>query len=179
MSGPPAGLDLAEYEALLRADFAGFAERAFHELHPETNFLTNWHFRVIAAKLTAVYEGRIRRLIVNVPPRHLKSHLASAAFPAWCLGRRPSLQMLCVSYRRQAFARLPAHRRQRLVPPALPDPAVAGTAGGGRVHDDPAGLPAGDLDRRRADRAGCRHHRHRRPAKARGGVVGSPASGGE
>jgi predicted phage terminase large subunit-like protein len=98
MSGPPASLDLAEYEALLRADFAGFAERAFHELNPQTDFATNWHSRVIAAKLTAVYQGRIRRLIINVPPRHLKSHLASVAFPAWCLGQRPSLQVLCVSY---------------------------------------------------------------------------------
>jgi len=98
MSARSAGLDLAEYEALLRADFAGFAERAFHELNPQTDFATNWHFRVIAAKLTAVYQGRIRRLVVNMPPRHLKSHLASVAFPAWCLGRNPSLQVLCVSY---------------------------------------------------------------------------------
>jgi len=78
--------------------FAGFAERAFCELYPQTDFLTNWHHRVIAAKLAAVYEGRIRRVIINVPPRHLKSHLASVTFPAWCLGHRPSLQFLCVSY---------------------------------------------------------------------------------
>jgi predicted phage terminase large subunit-like protein len=98
MSEPSTGLDLAEYEALLRADFAGFAERAFCELYPQTEFATNWHYRVIAAKLTAVCQGRIRRLVVNMPPRHLKSHLASAAFPAWCLGHNPSLQVLCVSY---------------------------------------------------------------------------------
>jgi hypothetical protein len=75
MSEPSTGLDLAEYEALLRADFAGFAERAFCELYPQTEFAANWHFRVIAAKLTAVYQGRIRRLVVNMPPRHLKSGL--------------------------------------------------------------------------------------------------------
>ena len=67
MSGPPGSLDLAEYEALVRADFAGFAERAFHELYPQTEFLANWHHRVIAAKLEAVFEGRIRRLIINKP----------------------------------------------------------------------------------------------------------------
>jgi hypothetical protein len=33
-----------------------------------------------------------------VPPRHLKSLLASVAFPAWCLGRQPGTQILCVSY---------------------------------------------------------------------------------
>ena len=41
---------------------------------------------------------RIRRLVVNLPPRHLKSLLASVAFPAWCLGHEPSAQILCVSY---------------------------------------------------------------------------------
>ena len=43
MSEPRAGLDLAEYETLLRAEFAGFAERAFHELYPQTDFALNWH----------------------------------------------------------------------------------------------------------------------------------------
>ena len=49
MSVRSAGLDLAEYEALLRADLAGFAERAFCELYPQTDFLANWHHRVITA----------------------------------------------------------------------------------------------------------------------------------
>jgi hypothetical protein len=39
----------------------------------------------------AVRGGRIRRLIIGVPPRHLKSHLASVAFPAWSLGHEPSI----------------------------------------------------------------------------------------
>src|SRR5208337_2945525 len=58
----------------------------------------SWHHEFIAAKLAAVRAGRVRRLIISVPPRHLKSHLASVAFPAWCLGHDPSLQILCVSY---------------------------------------------------------------------------------
>ena len=58
----------------------------------------NWHIEVIAAKLAAVREGKIRRLIINLPPRHLKSLLASIAFPAWCLGHDPSAQILSVSY---------------------------------------------------------------------------------
>jgi hypothetical protein len=58
----------------------------------------NWHLLVIAAKLMEVREGKIRRLIINLPPRHLKSLMASVAFPAWCLGHDPSAQILCVSY---------------------------------------------------------------------------------
>jgi predicted phage terminase large subunit-like protein len=87
-----------EYDAILRSDFWFFAQRGFAELNPQTTLATNWHLEVIAAKLTAVREGKIRRLIINLPPRHLKSLLASIAFPAWCLGHDPSAQILCVSY---------------------------------------------------------------------------------
>src|ERR1700726_70572 len=88
----------AEYEVLLRHDFATFAMRCFHDLNPQTRLAMNWHLEVIAAKLAAVREGKIRRLILNLPPRHLKSLLASIAFPAWHLGHHPSAQILCVSY---------------------------------------------------------------------------------
>jgi predicted phage terminase large subunit-like protein len=87
-----------EYEAVLRSDLGYFAERCFYQLNPQAAFLMNWHLEVIAAKLVAVREGKIRRLIINLPPRHLKSLLASIAFPAWCLGHDPSAQILCVSY---------------------------------------------------------------------------------
>src|SRR5246127_2488578 len=87
-----------EYEAVLRSDRGYFAERCFYQLNPQAAFLTNWHIQVIAAKLTEVREGKIRRLIITLPPRHLKSLLASIAFPAWCLGHDPSAQILCVSY---------------------------------------------------------------------------------
>jgi predicted phage terminase large subunit-like protein len=87
-----------DYEVILRSDLGYFAERCFYELNPQAAFLTNWHIEVIAAKLAAVREGKIRRLIINLPPRHLKSLMASIAFPAWCLGHDPSAQILCVSY---------------------------------------------------------------------------------
>jgi predicted phage terminase large subunit-like protein len=81
-------------ELCLRVDFVGFAAWCLRELNPRNRFVTNWHVELISG----VYHGRIRRLIINVPPRHLKSHLASVAFPAWCLGHDPSMQILCVSY---------------------------------------------------------------------------------
>jgi len=91
-------LTRAQYEFLLRHDLATFAGRCFQDLNPQTSLAMNWHLEVIAAKLTEVREGRIRRLIINLPPRHLKSLLASIAFPAWCLGLDASAQILCVSY---------------------------------------------------------------------------------
>src|SRR5947208_5678981 len=86
------------YKEILRLDLGYFAELCFCEFNPQAAFLPNWHIEVIAAKLAAVRARRIRRLIINLPPRHLKSLLASIAFPAWCLGHDPSAQILCVSY---------------------------------------------------------------------------------
>ena len=99
----PAAIDagdtaLAECAALLREDFASFAACCFRELNPRTPFVTNWHYELVAAKLAAVRDGRIRRLLISVPPRHLKSLTASVAFPAWCLGHDPSAQIICASY---------------------------------------------------------------------------------
>ena len=88
----------ADYEAVLREDFTSFADRCFADLNPQAELAMNWHLEVIAAKLTAVRQGNIRRLIINLPPRHLKSLMASIAFPAWCLGHDPSAQILSVSY---------------------------------------------------------------------------------
>ncbi len=87
-----------EYLALLRSDFNAFIERSFYELNPTTPFLPNWHVQVIAAELEACRRGETKRLIINVPPRSLKSLCASIAFPAWLLGHDPSAQIIAVSY---------------------------------------------------------------------------------
>jgi hypothetical protein len=58
----------AEYEALLRQDFATFAARCFHDLNPQAELAMSWHLEVIAANLTAVREGKIPRLIINLIP---------------------------------------------------------------------------------------------------------------
>ncbi len=87
-----------EYEVILRNDFLSFAERAFYELNPQSELLMGSHIEVIAAKLDACRLGKTRRLIINLPPRHLKSHLASIALPAWFLGHYPSRKVACVCY---------------------------------------------------------------------------------
>lgn len=89
---------LAHYADILRNDFVAFAERAYRELYPGKEFEANWHIEVIAAKLEAVRRGEITRLIINVPPRSLKSFLGSVTFPAFLLGHQPSAEVLCTSY---------------------------------------------------------------------------------
>jgi predicted phage terminase large subunit-like protein len=106
-----------EYVAVLRSDLGLFAERCFLELNPQAVFLPNWHIEVIAAKLAAVHAGKIRRLIINLPPRHLKSLLASIAFPAWRLGHDPSAQILCVSYAQDLADKLARDCRSIMMSP--------------------------------------------------------------
>ncbi len=88
----------AEYHYILRRDFMSFIERSFSELNPQTRLLGGPHIEVIATKLEACRTGKIRRLIINLPPRHLKSHCASIAFVAWYLGHNPAGHVICASY---------------------------------------------------------------------------------
>src|ERR1700690_930898 len=93
-----ATINKEELQAYLRHDFALFIERSFSELNPQTEYLHNGHIEVIAEALEQCRAGKLRRLVINVPPRSLKSHMASIAFPAYLLGHNPSTQIICASY---------------------------------------------------------------------------------
>src|SRR5271169_3579906 len=95
---PPMMLSPEEYQFVLRRDFTSFIERSFYELNPQTRLYLGRHIEVIATKLEACRQGRIKRLIINLPPRHLKSHCASVAFVAWYLGHYPAGHVICASY---------------------------------------------------------------------------------
>ena len=92
------GLTQREIDVALRNDLSLFAERSFLQLQPGTAFLPNWHIELMAAKLRDCALGKIRRLIINIPPRYMKSLTASVAFPAWLLGLNPAAQIIAVSY---------------------------------------------------------------------------------
>lgn len=64
----------------------------------DPDFTTPAHIRLIAEKLTDLEQGKIRRLIVNMPPRHGKSQLVSRIFPVWALGRNPKRKLIWTSY---------------------------------------------------------------------------------
>ena len=84
--------------ALLRTNFASFSRTVFQTLNPGTRYLINWHNWAIAFHLEEVRAGRIKRLIINMPPRSLKSTAASVAFPAFLHGHDPSLAIISVTY---------------------------------------------------------------------------------
>lgn len=58
----------------------------------------NWHIRVICDALERVYRGECKRLIINIPPRSLKTEIVSKAFPVWALGNKPSIKFMDISY---------------------------------------------------------------------------------
>lgn len=64
----------------------------------DRRYEVNWHHRLIAEKLQAVEQGEIKRLILEMPPRHGKSLLASILFPAWYMGRNPEKEIITASY---------------------------------------------------------------------------------
>lgn len=91
-------LNAEQLRALYRSDLNSFIQMSMGVLEPNTVFLPNWHIEVIADRLKKCYEGKIKRLIINLPPRYLKSICASVAFPAWVFSKDPTKQIMCVSY---------------------------------------------------------------------------------
>jgi predicted phage terminase large subunit-like protein len=117
------------YADILRHDLCSFIHRSFLELNPQTPFLSNWHIELLAAKLEKVRRGTCKRLIINIPPRHLKSHTTSIAFPAWLLGHQPAKKIICVSYARDLAETLARDSRNLMTSPfyeALFDTRISG-----------------------------------------------------
>ena len=83
---------------LLRQRFGAFAEKVFHTLSPGEVFRPNWHIDLICDRLEQVRRGETQRLIINLPPRGLKSMLVSVAFPAFLMGHDPSSRVIVASY---------------------------------------------------------------------------------
>jgi len=84
--------------ALLRSDFKSFLYRCMLTLNPGAAFMPNWHIEAIAWQLQLVRQGETTRLIINLPPRYLKSLTVSVIFPAFLLGHNPQLKIFGISY---------------------------------------------------------------------------------
>ena len=62
--------------------------------HVWPSFIAGNHHRIFAEKLEKVARGELKRLIVNMPPRHTKSEFASYLFPAWVMGQKPETKII-------------------------------------------------------------------------------------
>src|SRR5262249_26559535 len=82
-----------------------FVQQAWLVIEPSTPFVPGWHIDAIIEHLEAVTAGQIRNLLVNVPPRHMKSSLISVFWPAWEWIRWPERRWLYSSYGSQLSIR--------------------------------------------------------------------------
>ena len=73
---------------LAQKNFLAYAQHVYE------NFIVGRHHKIIAEKLELIAEGKLKRLIVNMPPRHSKSEMASYLMPWWFLGRNPKLKII-------------------------------------------------------------------------------------
>jgi predicted phage terminase large subunit-like protein len=86
------------FDKVFDNDFAWFAGKALSIVDPGAAYTPNWHIDLIAEYLEAARRGDITRLIINMPPRSLKSLCVSVAWPAWLMGHEPHSRILAASY---------------------------------------------------------------------------------
>jgi hypothetical protein len=86
--------------ALCRTQFFPFVWRSFATLHSGggQEFVAAWHVMAMCFELDNIRSGENRRLVINVPPRHLKSITVAVAFAAFLLGHFPSAKIIVASY---------------------------------------------------------------------------------
>ena len=82
-----------------------FVRQAWLIIEPSTPFVPGWHIDAIIEHLEAVTYGQIRSLLINVPPRHMKSLLVSVFWPAWEWIRYPERRWFYSSYGAQLSIR--------------------------------------------------------------------------
>jgi predicted phage terminase large subunit-like protein len=85
-------------EVIYRRDLASFIHRTFQTVSPANVYQPNWHIKAMAWHLQQCQNGTIKRLLITLPPRYLKSICASVAYPAWVLGHDPSKRIICASF---------------------------------------------------------------------------------
>jgi predicted phage terminase large subunit-like protein len=99
--------------AILRTDLSFFTRKVFATVSPGETYLHNWHVDAITHQLMRVHAGECRRLLINQPPRSLKSICVSVAYVAWLLGHDPTRRVIVASYSGDFAAEL--HRQFRMV----------------------------------------------------------------
>ena len=95
--------DIAETFAALKKEKAErslseFIAQAWKVIEPGTTYVDNWHIDLISEYLQAVDISEILRLIINIPPRFMKSIQTTVCYPAWTWTKKPEKRFVKVSY---------------------------------------------------------------------------------
>jgi hypothetical protein len=87
-----------ERELVKRKGLHEFVRLAWPLLEPSTPFIDNWHIQAVCEHVQALYDGDISNLLINIPPRTLKSLTCSVFAPAWIWTKVPAMKMIFASY---------------------------------------------------------------------------------
>lgn len=82
-----------------------FTKRAFPIVFPGETYQDNWHIKAICDYLQAMVDGDIQNLIINIPPRHMKSVLLNIMLPCWRLANNPSEKFIFVTHSQDLITR--------------------------------------------------------------------------
>lgn len=94
-------LEMIKREQQRRAAAASlyeFMRQCWHVVEPGVKFVESWHIETICEHLEAITAGEIRKLLINIPPRHSKSTIVSVIWPMWEWITDPAQKYLCASY---------------------------------------------------------------------------------
>jgi len=75
-------------QTVLKNDFLSFVKHVWPE------FVEGYHHKKISDAFNRIQSGDLKRLIINMPPRHTKSEFASYFLPAWMIGNKPNLKII-------------------------------------------------------------------------------------
>lgn len=103
-----------EFNHYAQEELGVFLSRAFSIINPGTDYEHNWHIDCISEHLMAAERGEIKRLIINIPPRTLKTSLVSIMFPAWVLARQPSARFIATAFKFERAVAMSLQCRQIL-----------------------------------------------------------------
>ena len=139
-----------------RTHFSLFAVKAFNIINPGQRFIPTGAFLAMAHALSELHAGRIKRLLITVPPRSGKSILASVALPAFVLGRDPTRRVLCASYSGELSAKFARDCRSVMMHPSyrqlFPATVIAGKNTEAEIETAPRRFSLCYFGRRHFDR---------------------------
>jgi len=101
------------FSTLMRTDFRSFVRKSFNTIARDATYVDNWHIQALAHHLMLLRQDDIQRLLINMPPRALKSICVSVAYVAWVLGHDPERRIIVVSYSSELALEL--HRQFKMV----------------------------------------------------------------
>lgn len=93
-----AAIELEELRRRAQNSLYEFVKQAWHVVEPGTVFIPSWHIEQICLHLQAITTGKLRFLLINIPPRHSKSTIVSVMWPMWEWLVDPTHKYLCSSY---------------------------------------------------------------------------------